>query len=75
MVIRIVAISDTHNQHDELELPEGNILVHCGDFTNTGSYPEILLFVRWFAAQPHPTKLLVFGNHDISTDSMFVPQQ
>jgi len=36
MVTRIVAISDTHNQHDEIELPEGDILVHCGDFTNTG---------------------------------------
>jgi len=71
MVTRIVGISDTHNQHDKIELPEGEILVHCGDFTNTGSYPEILSFANWFAEQSHPTKLLVFGNHDISTDPVF----
>ena len=36
MVTRIVALSDTYNQHEKVEVPDGDILVHCGDFTNTG---------------------------------------
>ena len=36
-VIRIVLISDTHNKHKMLELPEGDILIHAGDFTNDGT--------------------------------------
>ena len=36
-VVRIVLISDTHNKHKMLELPEGDILIHAGDFTNDGT--------------------------------------
>ena len=33
--IRIVAVSDTHNA--EIDVPEGDIYIHCGDFTGAGS--------------------------------------
>eukprot|EP01065_Artemidia_motanka_P029458 TRINITY_DN35568_c0_g1_i1.p1 TRINITY_DN35568_c0_g1~~TRINITY_DN35568_c0_g1_i1.p1 ORF type:complete len:592 (+),score=109.86 TRINITY_DN35568_c0_g1_i1:58-1833(+) len=29
--VRVVCISDTHNEHDTLRLPEGDVLVHSGD--------------------------------------------
>lgn len=35
--VRIVCISDTHNEHEGLQLPEGDILIHAGDcLTETG---------------------------------------
>eukprot|EP00026_Physarum_polycephalum_P021288 Phypoly_transcript_24444.p1 GENE.Phypoly_transcript_24444~~Phypoly_transcript_24444.p1 ORF type:complete len:154 (+),score=43.89 Phypoly_transcript_24444:56-463(+) len=32
--VRIVVMSDTHNHVDDLTVPPGDILIHCGDFTN-----------------------------------------
>eukprot|EP00450_Noctiluca_scintillans_P034536 CAMPEP_0194547862 /NCGR_PEP_ID=MMETSP0253-20130528/92761_1 /TAXON_ID=2966 /ORGANISM="Noctiluca scintillans" /LENGTH=64 /DNA_ID=CAMNT_0039395117 /DNA_START=72 /DNA_END=263 /DNA_ORIENTATION=- len=29
--VRIVCISDTHNEHEGLRLPAGDILLHTGD--------------------------------------------
>jgi len=48
--LRFVAISDTHNQMDRVALPQGDVLLHCGDFTNMGKPEEIAGFVRLFAA-------------------------
>ena len=31
--VRVVAISDTHLLHDELEIPDGDLLVHAGDLS------------------------------------------
>lgn len=27
-------MSDSHNRHNEIDMPSGDILIHCGDFTN-----------------------------------------
>ena len=31
--LRVVCISDTHEQESKLEMPEGDILIHTGDIT------------------------------------------
>ena len=31
--VRIVCISDTHELHRELSLPDGDLLIHAGDIT------------------------------------------
>ena len=31
--MRIVAISDTHTKERELAIPDGDVLIHAGDFT------------------------------------------
>lgn len=63
--MRIVAISDTHGKHGCLRpLPEGDILVHAGDVSRGGTKAQIIEFLDWFAAQSHPYKLFVAGNHD-----------
>jgi predicted phosphodiesterase len=62
--MKIVAISDTHMQHDNLQLPEGDVLIHAGDSLSTGSIPELVVFLKWFATQPHARKILIAGNHD-----------
>lgn len=62
--MRIVFISDTHNQHDYLTIPDGDILIHCGDATLTGTIQEISSFANWFSLLPHKHKVFVAGNHD-----------
>ena len=64
MELRIVAISDTHEQHEQIELPEGDLLICAGDITYNGLPHAVAAFNRWFAAQPHRFKILIAGNHD-----------
>lgn len=62
--MKIVALSDTHCQHDKLVVPEGDLLLHAGDATYMGTLREMSDFARWFAYQPHANKVYVPGNHD-----------
>lgn len=61
---RLVCLSDTHGRHAELDVPEGDVLVHAGDFTARGREREVADFGAWLAAQPHAHKVVVAGNHD-----------
>ncbi|MDT0675086.1 metallophosphatase domain-containing protein [Autumnicola musiva] len=62
--MEVTCISDTHNKHDELSLPEADLLIHAGDFTEAGTKKESLEFLNWFSSQPHKNKILIAGNHD-----------
>ncbi len=61
---RIVCLSDTHNANEQIAVPDGDILIHAGDATITGTFDEILKFDKWFANLPHKIKIFVAGNHD-----------
>ena len=64
--MRILQISDTHNRHNELtNLPEADIIIHCGDFTEQGTEEETLDFLNWFIGLPYKHKIFVTGNHDL----------
>lgn len=63
--MRLVFISDTHNCHNEIEIPGGDVLIHCGDALIGGSKSEREDFVQWWNKQPHKHKLFTAGNHDI----------
>ncbi len=62
--MRIVCLSDTHNHHDRVLVPDGDLVVHCGDSTRRGTEKEIRRFAKWFAALPHRHKIVISGNHD-----------
>jgi predicted MPP superfamily phosphohydrolase len=63
--IRVVCISDTHNTHaSQPPLPPGDILIHSGDLTNSGTRQELNDVLFWLAAQPHQVKVFIAGNHD-----------
>jgi len=68
--MRLVCISDTHNRHRELSVPEGDLLVHAGDATRKGTLPEIEDFLAWLWEQPHRHKVFVAGNHDFLCDQV-----
>jgi len=67
---RIVHISDTHNflvDETSLGLPDGDILVHTGDFSNKGAAEEFQQFDSWLQAVAHRYRyrVVIFGNHDV----------
>jgi Icc-related predicted phosphoesterase len=61
---RIIVISDTHNYHENIVLPKGDILIHCGDATNSGKLTETNVFAKWFQSTQYQMKIFVPGNHD-----------
>lgn len=72
--LRIVCISDTHTLLDKITIPEGDILIHAGDFTKTGKLDEIRKFRRHLDALPHARKLFIAGNHDLTLDTEYYVQ-
>lgn len=64
----IVAFSDTHERHWQLEreigVPEGDMLIFAGDATVTGKQKGMELFIKWWNRFDHQHKIFVGGNHD-----------
>lgn len=60
---RIVFISDTHNKHNKLTIPECDILVHAGDASFQGLESETRNFAKWLNKQPAKHIVLTPGNH------------
>jgi Icc-related predicted phosphoesterase len=50
--------------HDRIKVPDGDVLVHCGDFTGNGSLLQMLNFGLWLQSLPHKHKVVIAGNHD-----------
>lgn len=61
---RIVCISDTHSCNEQITVPEGDILIHSGDATITGTVDEVKQFNSWFSSLTHKRKIFIAGNHD-----------
>lgn len=63
--MKIVFISDTHEQHNKLvNLPEADMIIHGGDITNRGKVQEVDEFIEWFASLNYKYKIFIAGNHD-----------
>lgn len=62
---RLVLLSDTHLRTRDLVVPDGDILIHCGDGTVRGTAQELELFGTWLGCQPHEDVVLTWGNHDL----------
>lgn len=65
--MRIIAISDTHSKHHEVQLPPyqpGDILVHAGDMTHKGELATIQNFAQWCKTLPYDHTIVIAGNHD-----------
>ena len=64
--MRLVLISDTHNQHKYVNLPDGDVLIHAGDFCMDGNMRELCAFSNWLRDIRARYKHVVMtpGNHD-----------
>ena len=66
--MKITFISDTHTRHRDVEadLPGGDLLIHAGDFMNSGYHKEEATeFFTWFdGIKGYDKKIFIAGNHD-----------
>ncbi len=70
--MKVVIVSDTHLLlQEEIPVPDGDILIHCGDCLNSGDFKELPGFLNWFFGLNFPHKILVPGNHDFCFDNEY----
>jgi Icc-related predicted phosphoesterase len=63
--LTLVLISDTHDMHREVEVPNGDLLIHAGDFTmDSRSARALIDFNEWLGELPHTFCVVIPGNHD-----------
>ncbi|RUS21884.1 Metallo-dependent phosphatase-like protein [Endogone sp. FLAS-F59071] len=68
--IRFVCMSDTHNNIKyDFQIPEGDVFIHAGDLTRTGKLSDCERTLQWLKELPHPIKLVIAGNHDLTFDT------
>lgn len=65
--VSVVCLSDTHN--GQPTLPDGDVLVHAGDLTQSGTFEELHASLSWLSSHPHPIKVVIAGNHDLLLDA------
>eukprot|EP01129_Flabellula_baltica_P002428 TRINITY_DN1223_c0_g2_i1.p1 TRINITY_DN1223_c0_g2~~TRINITY_DN1223_c0_g2_i1.p1 ORF type:complete len:330 (+),score=51.35 TRINITY_DN1223_c0_g2_i1:37-990(+) len=70
-LLRIVCISDTHCRHRLMDIPEGDVLIHSGDITFSGRQDWLEDFNDWLGELPHPYKIVIAGNHDVTLHPTF----
>jgi len=68
MSIKIVCISDTHLSHNQVEIPECDLLIHAGDFSFVGKMVDVIELNQWFGKLKEKgtikQAILIAGNHD-----------
>lgn len=62
--MKLVCISDTHEQEENVILPAGDVLVHAGDITYRGDLSKLSKFCSWMKEQNFQHKVVISGNHD-----------
>ena len=75
-VITILCISDTHGSHQQIKnMPFADILIHGGDFTDTGKLKDIKSYDKWIDnlindknEKRYDYSILIGGNHDITLE-------
>jgi len=55
---RFVCISDTHSR--AIAVPDGDVLLHSGDLTNTGTVSDFEKTMEWLYGLSHPVKMYVW---------------
>ncbi len=66
--MRLVCISDTHGLHENLDVPDGDVLIHAGDLTKVGTLEQIAEAASFLEGLPHRHKIVIAGNHDLGLE-------
>lgn len=71
--MKIAVISDTHNKHNKLNIPDVDCIIHAGDFTSSilNNKEEMDSFLEWFTKLDIKYKILVPGNHEIIMENLY----
>ncbi len=49
--LKIVLASDTHGEHDKIEIPECDLFIYAGDYSSRGTIAQTNLFLTWLIKQ------------------------
>lgn len=71
MSLRVCLISDTHTYHDQITIPECDLLISAGDYSYLGRPDEVIDFHRWLDRQPAKEIISVQGNHELGVEKAF----
>jgi predicted phosphohydrolase len=63
VIMDLVILSDTHGSHMQVTVPDGDVLIFCGDGTS-GDIDSTHDFLNWIHSMPHRHKVIIAGNHD-----------
>ena len=67
--MKIIIISDTHGLHNNIDIPDGDILIHGGDITGRGKLNDVREFNDFLGSLPHKHKIVIAGNHDFCIEN------
>ena len=67
--MRTVIISDTHGCHEEVDIPQCDLLIHAGDL-EIRTIKDASRFGDWWNSLEADIKICVPGNHDFLFESM-----
>lgn len=80
-ILRIVCLSDTHEKHEKIDVPPGDVLIVAGDvllinrhFSMEYSISKLEKIARWLQDLPHQHKIIIGGNHDRVMETLGVAQ-
>lgn len=72
---RFLIISDTHAAtfltDKTWHLPRVDVLLHCGDLSNSGSLADYRRTISLLRSVPAELKLVIAGNHDKTLDGQY----
>lgn len=70
--MRLVFISDTHGYLRERDIPDGDVLIHCGDACSSGQVFEFERFCEQMQEIAKRFRLVLYtpGNHDRCVEVM-----
>lgn len=73
--VRFLILSDTHSAELASDLPDCDVLLHCGDLTEHGSSQSIIEALQDLGKIRAELKLVIAGNHEISLDQAYYLSQ
>ena len=63
--MEIICLSDTHELHRDVRVPDGDMLIYAGDIAFFSKNPSVLTdFNDWLGELSHKYKVVIPGNHD-----------
>jgi Icc-related predicted phosphoesterase len=67
--VKLVCISDTHNKHRQIKIPDCDILISAGDYSSKGYDREIIDFYKWLNEQNANHIVSIQGNHELGWEA------
>ncbi|KAJ6437500.1 calcineurin-like phosphoesterase [Purpureocillium lavendulum] len=61
-------ISQLFEENWQPPIPQGDVLIHAGDLSQSGHPDEIQQAISWLSSQPHKYKIVIAGNADLFLD-------